>query len=46
MPKINPLRLKYWRQKKHLSLVDLAEKSAVDKATIHRIERSTSMKQV
>jgi transcriptional regulator with XRE-family HTH domain len=38
MPTINPTNLKTLRKKKRWSLADLAEKSGVDRGTIHRIE--------
>ncbi|CAH2606107.1 Helix-turn-helix transcriptional regulator (plasmid) [Rhodovastum atsumiense] len=38
MLRINPQRLKHWREKRNMSMADLADRSSVDKSTIFRIE--------
>src|SRR4051794_31531914 len=35
---INPQRLKHWREKRNMSMQDLADRSSIDKSTIYRIE--------
>lgn len=42
MPLIKPERLKHWREKRSLSMAELAERSNIDKSTIFRIESSTT----
>lgn len=38
MPHINPKRLNHWREKRNLSMEELADQSTVNKSTIFRIE--------
>jgi transcriptional regulator with XRE-family HTH domain len=44
MLRINPQRLTHWREKRTMSMVDLADRSSVDKSTIFRMENGDTEK--